>query len=132
MRLFGKLVSKSFQMEGLCPYPCKFTRNYFRDRRKLSPYHENPSSLFLKFNKFIKISKARHSYGGLELLAEFGGYVGLFLGVSVFHLSQAFEKIVQIIFSLGYIKTMSRKAVDQKSIQKKELAKKQTSKKAAW
>ena len=119
MRLFGKLVSKSFQMEGLCPYPCKFTRNYFRDRRKLSPDHENPSSLFLKFNKFIKISKARHSYGGLELLAEFGGYVGLFLGVSVFHLSQAFEKIVQVIFSFCYIKTMSRKALNKKAFRKK-------------
>ena len=127
MRLFGELVSKSFQMEGLCPYPCKFTRNYFRDRRKLSPDHKNPSSLFLKFNKFIKISKARYSYGGLELLAEFGGYVGLFLGVSVFHLSQAFEKIVQVIFSLCYIKTMRKKA-----FRKKHLAKKQTSKKAAW
>ena len=132
VKLHWELILASFTMEDTCPYPCKFTRNYFRDRRKLNPDHENPSSLFLKFNKFIKISKARHSYGGLELLAEFGGYVGLFLGISVFHLSQAFEKIVQVIFSLCYIKTMSRKALSKKSFRKKQLAKKQTSKKAAW
>ena len=98
VKLHWELISASFTMDDICAYPCKFTRNYFRDRRKLNPDHENPSSLFLKFNKFIKISKARHSYGGLELLAEFGGYVGLFLGISVFHLSDAFTKIAQLIF----------------------------------
>ena len=132
VKLHWELILASFTMEDTCPYPCKFTRNYFRDRRKLNPDHENPSSLFLKFNKFIKISKARHSYGGLELLAEFGGYVGLFLGISVFHLSQAFEKIVQVIFSLCYIKTMSRKVLSKKAFRKKQEAKKQPSKKAVW
>ena len=121
VRLFGELVSKVFQLEGLCPYPCKFTRNYFRDRRKLSPGHENSASLFLKFNKFIKISQARYSYGGLELLAEFGGYVGLFLGISVFHLSQAFEKIVQVISHFCYIKAMSKKVLSKKAFNKSNL-----------
>ena len=95
MKLHKELVTTSFRAQG-CPYPCKFTRTYFRDKTKLKPEHENPSSLFLRFNKYVKISKARYSYGGLELLAELGGYVGLFLGISVFHLSEAFTKIVQL------------------------------------
>ena len=39
--------------------------------------------LQLNFQKFIKMSKSQYSYTWLELLAEVGGYVGLFLGVSV-------------------------------------------------
>ena len=95
MELRNELVTTSFRAQS-CPYPCKFTRTYFRDKIKLKPDHENPSSLFLRFSKFVKVSKARYSYGGLELLAELGGYVGLFLGISVFHLSDAFTKIVQL------------------------------------
>ena len=97
MKLHEELVATSFQVRG-CRFPCKFARTYFRDRKKLKPDHDNPSSLFLRFNNYVKISKARYSYGGLELLAELGGYVGLFLGISVFHLSDAFQKIVQGFF----------------------------------
>ena len=46
------------------------------------------------FNKFIKITKARYAYRELEFLAEFGGYVGLFLGISVFHLREAFQRLI--------------------------------------
>ena len=96
MDLYNKLASKSYTIQS-CPYPCKFTRTYFKDKRKWKRNNKNPSSLFLRFNKFIKVSKARYSYGRLELLAELGGYVGLFLGISVFHLSDAFQKIVQVL-----------------------------------
>ena len=37
----------------------------------------------MNFQKFIKVSRTHWDYGGLELIAEVGGYVGLFLGVSV-------------------------------------------------
>ena len=104
IKLHWEFILKSFSMKERCPCPCKFTRTYFRDKVKLNSdnlnpdFAGNPSSIFLNFKKFIKISKARYSYGGLELLAEFGGYVGLFLGISVFHLSDAFTKIAQLIF----------------------------------
>ena len=52
------------------------------------------NSIYLEFNKFIKATKARYAYRELELLAEFGGYVGLFLGISIFDLRQAFFKII--------------------------------------
>ena len=44
--------------------------------------------LTLDFPKFIRVSQTSYSYGVLELIAEFGGYVGLFLGVSI---NQAFD-----------------------------------------
>ena len=54
----------------------------------------NDSSIWLGFDKYIKVIKSKYSYTGLELLAELGGYVGLFLGLSVFDL---FKKICNTI-----------------------------------
>ena len=97
MELYNKLnkFSTNHKIQS-CLFPCKITRTYFKEKRKWKRDNKHPSSLFLRFNKFVKVSKARYSYGGLELLAELGGYVGLFLGISVFHLSDAFSKIVQL------------------------------------
>ena len=39
--------------------------------------------LRLYFEKYIQVSTSRWAYGWLELLAEVGGYFGLFLGVSI-------------------------------------------------
>ena len=49
------------------------------------------------FDKFIKVTHAYLAYTELELLAELGGYVGLFLGYSVFHLSEVIEKIIMYL-----------------------------------
>ena len=63
----------------------------FRSKTSLST-----NVLILKFNKFIKFTKAKHVYDELSLLAEIGGYIGLFLGVSVFHLRTTFDKILDL------------------------------------
>ena len=39
--------------------------------------------LNMYFEKYIQVSTSRWAYGWLELLAEVGGYFGLFLGVSI-------------------------------------------------
>ena len=68
-----------YQIIGLSRYeigegqPMSHT-NLKADKRK---------TLTLTFQKFIKISKSRRSYTFLELIAEVGGYVGLFLGISI-------------------------------------------------
>ena len=73
-----------------CHYPCKFIKS------SIVPYkgRNDRNTTGLKFDKFIKVMKAAYSYTELELLAEFGGYVGLFLGISVFHVSQVVDKIL--------------------------------------
>ena len=52
----------------------------------------------------IKVTEAYYSYTELELIAEFGGYVGLFLGISVFDINQIFSKTFdsagEILFGL--------------------------------
>ena len=73
-----------------CSYPCKFIKS------SVAPYRgrNDRNTTFLRFDNFIKVTKAAYSYTELELLAEFGGYVGLFLGISVFHVSQVVDKLL--------------------------------------
>ena len=75
-----------------CLYPCKFTRIQIGSKIE----YDGPI-LYIEFNKFIKITKSRYAYRELEFIAEFGGYVGLFLGISVFHLREVFQKMIHII-----------------------------------
>ena len=87
--LFDLLYHKNHKIKD-CPYPCKFTKS------SVMPFKGRGSDNHtkLEFDSFIKVTKAAYSYTELELLAEFGGYVGLFLGISVFHVSQVFDKIL--------------------------------------
>ena len=78
-----------------CLYPCafikpKFSRNFDID---LLP-DKTKQMVNMKFPRFIKTTKNYYAYQELEFLAEFGGYVGLFLGVSVLHVSKAIEKML--------------------------------------
>ena len=87
--LYHRLHQKTHKIKD-CLYPCKFIKI------AVTPYktRSDKNTTRLKFDKFIKVTKAAYSYTELELLAEFGGYVGLFLGFSVFQVSHVVEKIL--------------------------------------
>ena len=87
--LYDLFHHKTHQIKN-CHYPCKFIKIGVRPFRKRSNYNTTK----LDFDKFIKVTKAVYSYTELELLAEFGGYVGLFLGISVFQASHVVNKIL--------------------------------------
>ena len=91
MDLYEKLLAKRFTIDE-CPYPCSFTRTFTRDKSA-----NNQGKLQFIFSNLVKTTKSRYSYRELELLAEFGGYVGLFLGISVFNLREVFGKILKLI-----------------------------------
>ena len=83
------------QVAKECPYPCKFLMN----RITTTDYKEEndtDNKIVLFFDKYIKVTTSTYGYTELELLAELGGYVGLFLGLSVFDLRLVFEKISNI------------------------------------
>ena len=58
-----------------------------------------PKNNMLKFSfkENIKVTKGYYLYSGLSLIAEVGGYVGLFLGVSVNQISNLFQWILNKI-----------------------------------
>ena len=73
-------------------YPCIFIKSGVAPFQKRSNDYDARK---LVFDKFIRVTKGAYSYttyNELEKLAEFGGYVGLFLGFSVFQVSQVVEK----------------------------------------
>ena len=76
-----------------CPYPCHFLRTWITNTEYEDKTSFNKGRIMLAFDKYIKVTTSNYSYTGLELLAELGGYVGLFLGLSVFDLRLVFNKI---------------------------------------
>ena len=47
----------------------------------------------MRFNLFTKTVTSKYIYTELELIAEFGGYVGLFLGYSVIGFADGFAAL---------------------------------------
>ena len=87
------------EAKRLCPKSCKYQMMIFGAYKiDKSDQEETAKHSFLtiKFQRFVKLSKSRYSYTILELIAEFGGYVGLFLGLSINQLSKVFERIIEI------------------------------------
>ena len=96
--LFKKL-SKGNPTEE-CPYPCRFLKNKFlMQNQNPTTFVSNNLYLTFNFDKYVKTTKFYLDYTELELLAEFGGYVGLFLGISVFNLKDVFNAVTQSMFS---------------------------------
>ena len=67
-----------------CPKSCTYEMvSLSISKTRTQRTENNKGYMQLKFQKFIKVSRSQYSYTWLELLAEVGGYVGLFLGISV-------------------------------------------------
>ena len=65
-----------------CPQSCKYFM-ISKSNERSTKTENNATFITLSFTKFIRVSKSDYSYQGLELIAEVGGYVGLFLGISI-------------------------------------------------
>ena len=90
-KLFWDILSNKEEVKE-CPYPCHFLMNWITT----TDYKTSYDRIWLKFDKYIKVTTSTYGYTELELLAELGGYVGLFLGLSVFDLRLVFNKIFNI------------------------------------
>ena len=72
---------------NICNNPCSFvsmiTKDSVQVKTKINGKLIDNSYVIISFNQNIKVWNAYYLYSGLSLIAEIGGYVGLFLGVSV-------------------------------------------------
>ena len=65
---------------------------------------ENNGELVLSFNQKIHKTETYYLYEGISLIAEIGGFVGLFLGASVYQIADlldSFTERVVIFFKDG-------------------------------
>ena len=56
--------------------------------------YPNYSYVEIVFPKVIKVYERSYTYSGLSLIAEIGGYVGLFLGISVNQVTNVLDFLV--------------------------------------
>ena len=79
----------------VCPKPCTM----FKMQPRTTTYNSTGlgyyASLDIRFHQIITISNDQYSYTWLNLVAEFGGYVGLFLGYSVFQMTDLMDILYQ-------------------------------------
>ena len=67
-----------------CLNPCSTFTFATKMFKKAAGGKYNKSIVHIAFdNKFIKVTEEYYIYTGINLIAEIGGYVGLFLGISV-------------------------------------------------
>ena len=79
----------------LCPKSCRYMMMSFSSFKDDYIEENAHGYISISFQKFIKVSRSKFSYNVLELMAEVGGYVGLFLGVSV----NQFSDLIKSYFS---------------------------------
>ena len=77
-----------------CLKPCSFLNiKLSKSNKKLTEKNHGMLSFF--FEKFIQETSSYYSYGSREFIAEIGGYVGLFVGASIYQVADLFDNIIR-------------------------------------
>ena len=97
LNLYNDVIMHGTPVEG-CLYPCTFLKTKFLSKTESGSTSSSKMKATILLDKFIKVTSSSISYTELELIAECGGYVGLFLGISVYNLSSLFEKFLKTFF----------------------------------
>ena len=74
-----------------CNKPCSYVTLRSNTVWERERKYKTKVKLVIYFKENIKVTKAYHIYSGLSLVAEIGGYVGLFLGVSINQITNLFD-----------------------------------------
>ena len=95
-KLFAELSwSNLNEQNKRCPKSCKLLKSYISGTT-VKPYKSGEGWITIFYQRLIKVSRSRMSYGTLELMAEVGGYFGLFLGVSINQMSTVLKKLFDL------------------------------------
>ena len=76
-----------------CLNPCTF---FLIDAIKIDEdnWTEDSAYLQLSFQEYVKVTEAFYNYLTLSMIAEIGGYVGLFLGVSFYQITDVLNALI--------------------------------------
>ena len=82
-----------------CDYPCSY---FIVSSEEIKSFSDNSTliSVYLYFPQLIQETKTHYTYSWLSLIAEIGGYVGLFLGISINQITNLWDFLVLRIRSL--------------------------------
>ena len=89
--MFRKWYNHQIQAESGCKKPCSYVTLRASTVWEREKIYKTQVQVVIYFKENIKVTKAYHVYSGLSLIAEIGGYVGLFLGVSINQVTNLFD-----------------------------------------
>ena len=74
------------------------TTRLIKTNDKIQPsYLKKPAAkMEISTRENIKVTEAKLLYSVLSMIAEIGGYVGLFLGVSINQINHVFDKVIEM------------------------------------
>ena len=103
-----KETYESTERKNNCHHPCTFisTRATVTSG-KIGGYINGKicTIVVLQFKEIIKVIEAYHLYSLLSMIAEIGGYVGMFLGISILEIRFVLDKLISWIDGLwSYLK----------------------------
>ena len=77
-----------------CLYPCKHLASFTLTVDTVEDENEvRPLPIF--FKKYLPVNTSKCSYTLLDLYAALGGYMGLFLGISIFQIKDGFAFFIR-------------------------------------
>ena len=79
-----------------CLDPCGYVRIFASETARTS-YNPNPKVIF-HFAETVSVMTAYYDYTGISMVAEIGGYVGLFLGISFYQFTDVVTYLSKKIF----------------------------------
>ena len=85
----ARQIDKDSYDSPMCASPCKYLKVSCTPGRKR--INDDKAIIKFFFPENIQVHEAYYVYDGLSLIAEIGGYVGLFLGWSVFQITDLIE-----------------------------------------
>ena len=96
MDVFDEIAFRNYtKAKEFCPKACQqYIIGFSNKEWFFNAEFDQVIKATFEFPRFIRTSKTHHSYTALELIAEVGGYVGLFLGVSINQISNIFEILI--------------------------------------
>ena len=92
--MYMKWYSNKIQVNSGCNEPCSYVTIRMTTIWEKPKKYKTISRAIIYFKEKIKVTKAYHMYSGLTLIAEIGGYVGLFLGVSINQLTNLLDVFI--------------------------------------
>ena len=95
---YNKLTKKTEKYKT-CPKACTYMGITLGS--KSTNMRIGSGRIVLKFEQYIQVSISSFTYGWLELLAEVGGYFGLFLGVSINQILSLSKHLLSTVLTLS-------------------------------
>ena len=98
-QIYNSYIRNQSFASRVCPKTCQFQAISFDNFEQKNSFFLN-KMLQLTFEEFIKVSVSSPSYTFLSLIAEVGGYVGLFLGVSINQTFDLLSNLAMLLYSI--------------------------------